>query len=387
MRTTAFAILASVMMLASCQQGSQEKTTASGLVPAKFESTIEDGKPTHLYTIKNEKGMEVCVTNIGGRIVSIWVPGKDGVFHDVALGFDNIDDYSKYAISTNFGAIIGRYGNRIGGAKMTLRNNATYKLRANDPSSNPKNTLHGGPRGFHTRYFTIEQPDTATLVCQYISANGEEGFPGQYRATVTYSLTNDNALAITYDAETNVPTVSNLTNHSYFNLSGDPNNTILDHILYIDADAYTPTDIELIPTGKIDKVVGTPLDFKTPEVIGKRIDDTSFVAIKFGNGYDHNYVLNRPGDLNNVAAKLVCPSTGIGMEVYTTEPGIQVYSGNFLDGSNVGKKGIAYGHRTAMCLETQKFPNSPNIRSFPSTEIYPDTVYTTKTIYKFVVEK
>jgi len=385
MRTSRFALIASIAMLVACGKTAQEETTASGLVPSKFITTIDNIKPTRLYTIRNAAGMEVCVTNIGGRIVSILVPDNKGELRDVVLGFDNIEDYKPK--NTNFGAIIGRYGNRIGGAKMTLKNTATYKLRANDPSSNPKNTLHGGVDGFHTKYFNIEQTDSATLICRYFSKNMEEGFPGDYIATVTYSLTDDNSLQIDYEAETNVPTVSNMTNHSYFNLSGDPSKTILDHTLYVNADAYTPTDVELIPTGKIDPVAGTPLDFTTPEVIGKRINDTTFEAIRFGNGYDHNYVLNRPGNIKTLAAKLVCPETGIGMEVYTTEPGIQVYSGNFLDGTNVGKKGIAYAQRTAICLETQKFPNSPNIRSFPNSEIYPDTVYTTKTVYKFVIEK
>ncbi|MDR1563231.1 MAG: galactose mutarotase [Dysgonamonadaceae bacterium] len=378
--------LASLLILVSCggkNDARKETTTASGLKPAKFE-TIFDGNPTRLYTIKNAAGMEVSVTNIGGRIVSVWVPDKDGGFKDVVLGFDNVEDYEKYAVNTNFGAIIGRYGNRIGGAKMTLRNNATYKLRAND---NAKNTLHGGPRGFHTRYFTIEQPDDMTLICRYKSKNMEEGFPGDLLVTVTYSLSEENELKLNYEAETNVTSVCNLTNHSYFNLSGDPNNPILDHVLFINADAYTPTDVELIPTGKIDKVKGTPLDFTAPTVIGDRIDDTSFEAIKFGNGYDHNYVLNNPGDIKTLAAKVSCPSTGIGMEVYTTEPGIQVYSGNFLDGSNTGKNGITYKQRTALCLETQHFPDSPNIRSFPNTEIYPDKVYSSKTVYKFVINK
>jgi aldose 1-epimerase len=383
MKTIIFAFIASILMLASCG-GKKETATASGLVTERFETTLEDGRKTGLYTIKNAGGMEVSVTNIGGRIVSIWVPDKNGEFRDVALGFDNAEDYSKYAVKTNFGAIIGRYGNRISGAKMTLRNNATYKLRAND---NAKNTLHGGPRGFHTRYFTVEQTDGMTLVCRYKSENMEEGFPGDLLVTVTYSLTDDNKLTIDYKAQTNVTSVCNLTNHSYFNLSGDPNNTVLDHVLYINADAYTPTDVELIPTGQIDKVKGTPLDFTVPTVIGERIDDISFEAVKFGNGYDHNYVLNNPGNIKTLAAKVSCPSTGIGMEVYTTEPGIQFYSGNFLDGTDVGKKGTAYRHRTALCLETQHFPDSPNIRSFPNTEIYPGETYHTTTIYKFVTGK
>ena len=330
--------------------------------------------------MKNAKGMEVCVTNIGGRIVSIWVPDKSGNFRDVVLGFDNIEPYIP--VKTNFGGIIGRYGNRIGGGKMTLSNRATYRLDQNDGN----NTLHGGLHGFHTRYFNIEQPDSSTLVCKYLSKNNEEGFPGDMVVTVTYSLTNDNALNIDYSAQSNQTTVVNLTNHSYFNLSGDPNKTILDNILFIDADNYTPTDKELIPTGVIAKTKGTPMDFTTPKPVGSQINDTTFEAIRLGHGYDHNFVLNKPLDIKKMAAKLVCPTTGIAMEVYTTEPGLQVYTGNFLDGTDIGKKGIAYNFRTAICLETQHFPNSPNIPAFPTTELYPDSIYHTQTIYKFTVE-
>jgi aldose 1-epimerase len=265
---------------------------------------------------------------------------------------------------------------------MTLSNRATYRLRQNDGS----NTLHGGGRGFHTRYFNIEQQDSVTLVCKYLSKNNEEGFPGDMIVTVNYSLSNDNALHIDYEAEANQSTVVNLTNHSYFNLSGDPHNTILDHLLFVDANDYTPTNDELIPTGIIAKVKGTPLDFTTSKAIGEQINDTTFEAIKFGKGYDHNFVLNKPGDINQPAAKLISPTTGITLEVYTTEPGIQVYTGNSLDGTEVGKNGIAYNYRTAVCLETQHFPNSPNIPSFPTTELFPDSIYQTKTIYKFSIE-
>ncbi|GHT53594.1 aldose 1-epimerase [Bacteroidia bacterium] len=374
-------VLAVFAILVSCgKKGTAPETTASGLEPSKFETTTDEGKTTHLYTMKNANGMEVCVTNIGGRVVSIWVPDKSGNFRDVVLGFDNIQPYAS--LKTNFGAIIGRYGNRIAGGKMTLSNRATYRLNQN----NGKNTLHGGLHGFHTRYFDIEQPDSVTLICKYLSKNNEEGFPGDMLVTVTYSLSNDNALNMDYTAETNQSTVVNLTNHSYFNLSGDANNTILDHTLFVDADNYTPTNDELIPTGVITKIKDTPLDFTTPKAIGAQINDTTFEAIKFGKGYDHNFVLNKPGDINKVAAKLVSPATGIAVKVYTTEPGLQVYTGNFLDGTDIGKKGIAYNYRTAICLETQHFPNSPNIPAFPTTELYPDSVYQTKTIYKFSVE-
>lgn len=381
MKKNIFILVAFAILSVSCgKKETAEPATASGLLASKFETTLDGGQTTHLYTIKNANGMEVCVTNIGGRIVSVWVPDKSGNFRDVVLGFDNIQPYIP--VTTNFGAIIGRYGNRIANGKMTLSNRATYRLRQNDG----KNTLHGGVRGFHTRYFDIEQPDSATLVCQYLSKNNEEGFPGDMLVTVTYSLSNDNALHINYEAEANQSTVVNLTNHSYFNLSGAPNSTILDHLLFVDADNYTPTNDELIPTGVIAKVKGTPMDFTAPKAVGTHINDTTFEALKFGNGYDHNYVLNKPGDMNRLAAKLVSPVTGIALEVYTTEPGLQVYTGNFLDGTDTGKKGIAYNYRTAICLETQHFPNSPNIPSFPTTELFPDSIYQTQTIYKFNIE-
>jgi aldose 1-epimerase len=369
------------LLLGACgKKESAEQPTASGLIPSHFEKVLENGKTTHLYTLKNANGVEVSFTNIGGRIVSIWVPDKSGNFRDVVLGFDNVEPYIPF--NTNFGAIIGRYGNRIGNGKVTLSNRANYQFRQNDG----KNTLHGGARGFHTRYFDIEQPDSLTLICTYFSKHQEEGFPGDLHVTVTYRLTEENALDISYEATTNMLTLVNLTNHSYFNLSGDPNTTILDHLLYLDADNYTPTNAELIPTGKIEKVAGTPMNFTKPTAIGDRIDDVSFEAIKFGNGYDHNYVLNKPGNIDHAAARLSSPLTGITMEVYTTEPGIQFYSGNFLDGSNIGKKSIAYNFRSALCLETQHFPDSPNQKTFPSTELHPDSVYQSRTIYKFNVE-
>jgi len=378
MKKTFLALTALTLFFASCKENATQP--ASGLAPSKFETTTDEGKQTHLYTMKNAAGVEVFVCNIGGRIVSIRVPDKSGNFQDVVLGFDNVAQYIPF--DTNFGAIIGRYGNRIADAKALLSNRATYNLRQNDG----KNTLHGGARGFHTRYFDIEQPDNQTLVCTYLSKNLEEGFPGNLHVTVTYKLTDDNALDINYEATTDLLTVVNLTNHSYFNLSGDPNTTILDHLLFLNAGNYTPTNEELIPTGVIEKVSGTPMDFTKATAIGERIDDTSFEAIKFGNGYDHNYVLNNPGDIKTLAGKLISPATGIAMEIYTTEPGIQFYSGNFLDGSNLGKRGIAYNFRSALCLETQHFPDSPNQKGFPSTELHPDSTYHSRTIYKFIVK-
>jgi aldose 1-epimerase len=378
MNKNIFILAAFAVLSVSCgKEKTGELTTASGLRASGFEMTADDGQTTHLYSIKNANGMEVCVTNIGGRIVSVWVPDKSGNFRDVVLGFDNIQSYTP--VNNYFGAIIGRYGNRIANGKMTLSNRATYRLRQNDG----KNTLHGGTRGFHTRYFDINRQDSATLVCRYFSKNNEEGFPGDMLVTVIYSLSDDNALHIDYEASANQSTVVNLTNHSYFNLSGDPNHTILDHVLFVDADSYTPTNDDLIPTGVIATVKGTPMDFTAPKAIGAQINDTTFEPLQFGNGYDHNFVLNNPGDINRLAARLVSPATGIALEVYTTEPGLQVYTGNFMDGTDIGKKGIAYNYRTGICLETQHFPNSPNIPSFPATELFPDSIYQTRTIYKF----
>jgi len=301
----------------------------------------------------------------------------------VVLGFDNIQDFKQNR--TDFGAIIGRYANRISGGQFELYR-ATYRLPQNDG----KNTLHGGPRGFQYQWFDIEQIDSTKLTCFYFSKNGEEGFPGELKVTVTYELTEDNALDISYVAETNYDNHVNLTNHSYFNLSGNPANTILDHVAFIDADKYTPTNNELIPTGKIETVKKTPLDFTTPVAIGDRIDDSSFVAIKYGRGYDHNYVLNKPGNVENLACKVVCPSTGIGLEVYTNEPGVQLYTGNFLNGTLTGKKGIVYERRAAFCLETQHFPDTPNRPEFQkmfSTLLKKGDIYHSRCIYKFTVEK
>ena len=380
MKKNLLALLTLVVLIVACDKGVNEQATLSGLLPSKFVGLHEDKNPTQLYVMKNANDMEVCVTNIGARIVSIMVPDKDGVMRDVALGFDNIEQYK--GINNNFGAVIGRYGNRIAGHKFNLYR-VNYTLRAN----NADNTLHGGPRGFHTQYFSIEQTDSVTLVCKYLSKAGEEGFPGNLNVTVTYTLTADNALDIDYHATTDRPTVVNLTNHSYFNLSGDPNNTILDHILTMDCDQYTPTNADMIPTGKIAKVAGTPLDFRTPTAVGDRINDSTFIDIKYGSGYDHNYVINNPGDLSKAVCRVVSPSTGIVMEVFTSEPGVQLYTGNHLKGNHVGKKGIVYQDRTALCLETQHFPDSPNQPNFPSTTLDPDSVYTSKCIYKFSVEK
>ncbi len=381
MKKTFYLLLAVMTIFTSCKKEKEEVPTRSGLFPSAFEGKYEN-KPTHLYTMRNANGMEVCVTNFGGRIVSILVPDKTGAMKDVVLGLDSIQNYEEQ--KTDFGAIIGRYGNRIAKGKFEL-NRVNYTLRTN----NNGNTLHGGPVGFQYCMFDIEQPDSTILICRLLSESGDQGFPGNLDVEVTYKLRNDNAIQIDYSATTDRATVVNMTNHSYFNLSGDPTKTILDHMLYINADRYTPVvDENLIPNGKILPVKGTPMDFTTPTEIGARINDTTFDQIKFGRGYDHNWVFVAGNDSSKIAAKAVCPSTGISLEVYTTEPGVQFYTGNFLDGTvKGGKKGIVYQQRTAFCLETQHFPDSPNQPTFPSTIVTAEKPYRSYCVYKFGVEK
>ena len=357
----------------------KETMTQSGLLPSAFKSQINE-KENNLYVMTNANGMEVCVINYGARIVSVAVPDKNGNMQDVVLGFDNIDGYLNN--DNNFGAAIGRYGNRIAKGKFKL-DGINYQLTIN----NGKNSLHGGTTGFNYQMFDITPIDSVRLECSYLSKDGDNGYPGNLNVKITYQLTNDNAIAISYEAETDKPTVVNLTNHSYFNLSGNPNNTILDHVLLLDCNTYTPVDETLIPTGKMDKVQGTPMDFTKPTAIGERIDNTKFIQIKFGKGYDHNWIFNKPGKMDNLACKVVCPATGIVLEIYTIEPGIQFYTGNFLDGTVTGKKGIAYQQRTAFCLETQHFPDSPNRSNFPSTVLRPGEKYTSRCIYKFGIDK
>lgn len=357
----------------------KETTTLSGLKRSHFESVIK-GDSTGLYVLKNANGMEVTVTNYGGRIVSVMVPDKSGTMRDVVLGFDSIQGYTS--VSNNLGATIGRYGNRIAKGKINVAG-VEYQL----PLNNNGNTLHGGPEGYDTRVFKATQPDSQTVVLAYLSKDGEAGFPGNLNVKVTMHLTDDNAVDIYYEADSDKETVVNLTNHSYFNLSGDPNRTILDHVLTINADEYTPIDNVSITTGKMDKVEDTPMDFRIPMPVGQRIDDTTFVQLKNGRGYDHNWVLNTKGDVSQVAATVISPVTGIQLDVYTSEPGLQIYTGNFLDGSMTGKKGIAYNRRTAICLESQKYPDSPNKPHWPSPYLKPGEKYTSRCIYKFSVKQ
>ena len=371
------AIIAIVGCTNKQKETPEEALTLSGLKRSNFQ-TVVDGDSTDLYVLKNANGVEVCVTNYGGRIVSVMVPDKNGYMQDVVLGFDSIQDYIN--IPNNFGATIGRYGNRIAHGKITVAG-VEYQL----PQNNYGHTLHGGDEGFDTKVFGAEQPDSQTVVLSYLSPDGEAGFPGNLNVKVTMKLTDDNAIDIGYEAETDKETVVNLTNHSYFNLSGNPINTILDHVLMINADNYTPIDSTFMTTGKIEPVEGTPMDFRTPTPVGERID-SDFEQLKFGKGYDHNWVLNTKGDISQLAAAVYCPQTNIRLEVYTIEPGLQVYTGNFLDGTIIGKKGIVYNKRTAICLETQKFPDSPNKPDWPSPYLKPGEKYTSRCIYKFSIQ-
>lgn len=356
---------------------SKEKETLSGLKPTDFESTL-NGKSTALFTLHNKNNMEVCITNYGARIVSVMVPDKAGKMTDVVLGYDNIADY--IASPGNYGALIGRYGNRIANGRFTL-DDITYEL----PKNNNGNSLHGGPEGFHTHIWTARQVNSQTLDLTYLSADGEAGFPGNLDIKVTYTLTEDNAIAIRYEATTDKPTVVNLTNHSYFNLSGIPGSQILNHQILINADTYTPLNEQQIPTGKIASVEGTPMDLRRPTVIGSSIDKP-FDQLITGNGYDQNWILNTKGDNNTLAAKAYSPDSGIALEVYTNEPGIQFYTGNFIKGTDVGKHGTLYPKRGALCLETQHYPDSPNQPGFPSTVLCPGEKYISECIYKFKVE-
>jgi aldose 1-epimerase len=340
--------------------------------------TLPDGTALDLFTLKNASGMEVSVTNYGGIITSLKVPDRNGKIDDVTLGYDSIDGYLKS--TPYFGAIIGRYGNRIGKAQFEL-DGKTYKLPANDGP----NTLHGGVKGFDKVVWQaepFEREGERGIIFTYVSPDGEEGFPGTLSSRVTYTLTDKNELAFDYQATTDKPTVVNLTQHAYFNLAGDGSGDVLGHELTINADRYTPVSSTLIPTGELASLEGTPLDFRTKTAIGARID-AAHEQIKRAGGYDHNYVLNREGDGLALAARVEEPKTGRVMEVHTTEPGIQFYSGNFLDGSITGKQGHVYNKRNGLCLETQHFPDSPNQPSFPSTTLKPGEEYKSRTVYTF----
>ena len=336
-------------------------------------------EPVELFTLTNANGLEARIMTYGGTVVSLKVPDRRGKFADIVLGYETLDGYLKD--SPYFGSIIGRYGNRIGKGQFSL-NSKQYSL----PKNNGENTLHGGVKGFGKVIWNakgVKTSDGDGLSLTYLSKDGEEGFPGNLKVTVVYTLTNNNGLKIEYSATTDKPTVVNLTHHSYFNLAGE--GSILNHELMINANRFTPVDSGLIPTGELRGVKGTPMDFTKSERIGARIDQQDDQLTQ-GKGYDHNWVLNNNTGKLALAARAYDPGSGRVMEVFTTEPGLQFYSGNFLDGSITGKGGQVYRHRYGFCLEAQHFPDSPNKPGFPSTVLKPGQKYKTTTIYKFSVK-
>lgn len=365
------------LFAASCQnkvKNMSNENTAYVSDSTLFD-TIIDGKKVGLYKIKNSNNMVAEITNFGGKVVSLMVPDQNGKMTDVVVGMKSVADFIK-STDGYYGAIIGRYGNRIAKGQFQL-DGKTYQL----PVNNGENSLHGGTKGYHYVVWDTQKLNDSTLQFSYVSPDGEMGYPGELNVKVTYQLTNDNALQISYEATTNKKTVLNLTNHAYFNLNGEGSGTILNHKMQLFADEYTPIDAGLIPTGALAAVKGTPFDFNTSETIGKRIEADD-EQIKFGKGYDHNYVLSDKQSKKH-AAQVIGDLSGVVMDVYTTEPGIQFYSGNFMAGNNIFKGGAKDDFRTAFCLETQHFPDSPNHANFPTTVLNPGEVYQTVSSYQF----
>lgn len=354
-------------------------TTARIALPSKeaFRQTV-DGAQTDLYVLKNGAGMQAAITNYGARVVGLWVRAKDGGMVDVVLGHDSLAPY-RAAGESYFGTTVGRYANRIAGATFAI-NGQRYQLEKNDK----ENTLHSGTNGFNRKVWQVKGQTDSSLVLYYLSPDGESGFPGNLGVQVTYTVTGDNALRIDYEATTDKPTVVNLTNHSYFNLEGEGSGSIYDHLLTINADSITATNFDLIPNGKLQAVAGTPLDFRQATAIGQRIDADDEL-IKNGKGYDHNFVLNKKAGVLASAATVRAPKSGIVMEVITTEPGLQLYTGNFLSKKEVGKGGKVYDRRHAFCLETQHFPDAPNQPRFPTTLLNPGESLRSTTLYRFSV--
>lgn len=372
-------LLTIALMISGC--GNEKPKLNNIEIPvnrADFQSTI-DGKQTDLFIIESDEGIKLAITNLGGRVVSWMVPGKDGEYADISVGMENPEAYLE-ANEPYYGALIGRVGNRIADGEFSL-NGKTYMLEQN----NGPNSLHGGPNGFHNVVWDAEQIDSKNLKLTYTSGDGEEGFPGTLDVEVMYSITDENELRIEYTATTDKKTVVNLTNHTFFNLKGEAGGTINDHQLMINADRYTPVDETLIPFGEIASVEGTPFDFRQPTAIGERVEAEN-AQLEYGMGYDHNFALNKNGKDLSLAAKVHEPNSGRTMEIYTTEPGIQFYGGNFMDGSDTGKFGKPLKFREAFCLEPQHYPDSPNQPNFPSITLEPGEIYNTVSVYRFSVE-
>jgi aldose 1-epimerase len=356
----------------------QTNTKGQSMVDKKLFGTLPDGSKVYSYTLKNSSGMKAEIIEFGATVRTLSVPDRSGKFSDIVLGYDDLSSYENG--SSYFGAIVGRYGNRIAKGKFTM-DGKEYQLTVNSGT----NHLHGGKKGFDKVLWKAEPVESKTdpaLKLTYVSKDGEEGYPGTVTVTVTYTVTKDNELRIDYEGTTDKTTILNPTHHSYFNLTGDFTKKILDHELMIKADTFTPVDSNLIPSGELRKVEGTPFDFRKPEKIGARINEKD-EQLRFGIGYDHNWVLNDYSKNVRLSAAVYDPQSGRYMEVLTDQPGLQFYSGNFLDGSAKGKDGILYAHRTGLCLEAQLFPDSPNKKNFPSAVLKPGEVYHQTTIYKF----
>lgn len=382
MRHSALMVLVAVFA-AGCGGGGESEVVPTSATSATRVTSVpfgaaSDGTPVDIITLRNGKGIEMTVLTYGGIIMSLKTPDRAGVADDIVLGHDSVAAYE--ANSPYFGSLIGRVGNRIANGLFTL-DGKPYKLAKN----NGPNHLHGGLKGWDKVVWKADPFQDRTGVgvrLEYTSADGEEGYPGKVTAHVVYTLTPDNTLVVDYHATTDKPTVINLTQHSYFNLGGSKTTDILGHELMVNADRYTPVDATLIPTGELATVEGTPFDFRTPTTIGKRINEKN-TQLEYGKGYDHNYVLSRSGDGLQLAARVFEPTTGRTLEITTTEPGVQFYSGNFLDGTITGKGGRVYPHRAGFCLETQHFPDSPNKPGFPSIELRPGGEYKSKTVFAF----
>ncbi|NDW10733.1 aldose epimerase family protein [Dysgonomonas sp. 520] len=370
------------LCLFSCG-GSKQKDSSQGsgeitLMSDSAFSTTVGGKEVKLYTLESGNGITMQVSNFGGHVISLWIPDKDGKYEDIVLGQDNIDKYINHNGNRFFGPVVGRFANRIAKGRFTI-DGKEYQLPQNDNGQ----TLHGGPDGFDMKVWNVDNVDKNSIALSYVSPDGEEGFPGAVTVKMVYTLTPENEFKITYEATTDKATHINLSHHSLFNLKGAGNGTITDHLLTINASGTTPVDSVLIPTGEIAPVEGTPFDFREPTAIGDRIDVDN-AQLKNGMGYDHNWVVDRKSEKDvELIASLYEPTSGRFMEIFTDQPGLQFYSGNFLDGKVVGKYGKTYNYREAVALETQKYPDTPNQPQFPSTLLKPGETYTQTCIYKF----
>ena len=382
---TLYAGIGLLIGLSACGGEKQEAAlTKSGLNPENFKSEYR-GEPTALYTLTNAEGAEACITNFGGRVVSLMVPDKNGKLQDVVLGFDSVQAYFPENNLSDFGASIGRYANRINQGKFVIDGD-TIQL----PQNNFGHCLHGGGEmgdlGWQYRVYTATQPNDSTLILTIKSPDGDNNFPGNMTAQVIYTLQDDNTLDIQYEAATDKPTIVNMTNHSYFNLGGNPAVPVTGNIIMVNAEGFTPVDSTYMTTGEIAPVEGTPFDFRTARALGENIKDFDNEQIKNGNGYDHNWVLSTNGDFTVPAVELYSPDSGIMLTMYTTEPGVQVYSGNFLDGTQTGKNGVVYNQHAGVCLESQHYPDSPNKPEWPSTRLNPGESYKSHTAYKFTTK-